>query len=412
MTTFDKQLPNVWRWVKLYSLIANAQSGFACGQRDSEGVIQLRMNNVDTRGNFVWDDYIRVPAEKDTVEQYQLLEEDVLFNNTNSVELVGKSALFKGFSETVVYSNHFTRLRTKREILLPAFLSAWLNQQWQQGVFANICNRWIGQSAVKPTKLLSLDFPLPPLSEQKRIVKILNEQMDAVEKAKKEAEAQLETANKLPAAYLREIFESEEAKKWRLVKLREICTKISNGTTIEQNSEQQGLPVTRIETISSGVIDIKRVGWIDIEQDAINGMRLINGDILFSHINSVERLGNCAIYSGNPRVLIHGMNLLRFQIDNTFADSQYVLYYLRSNKPKIFYENKAQRAIGQASLNVRVLSTLEIPLPPIPEQKIIADRLTKKLSATENAVNKCEKQLEAVNSVPSALLRKAFKGEL
>ena len=51
-------LPESWQWVKLSGLITNAQSGFACGLRDPEGVIQLRMNNVDTRGNFIWDDYI------------------------------------------------------------------------------------------------------------------------------------------------------------------------------------------------------------------------------------------------------------------------------------------------------------------------------------------------------------------
>ena len=38
-----------WRWVRLRALIREAQSGFACGQRDPEGVVQLRMNNVDTR---------------------------------------------------------------------------------------------------------------------------------------------------------------------------------------------------------------------------------------------------------------------------------------------------------------------------------------------------------------------------
>jgi type I restriction enzyme S subunit len=412
MTTTEKQLPNGWKWVKLSDLIANAQSGFACGQRDPADVIQLRMNNVDTRGNFIWDDYIRVPAEKETIKQYKLDVDDVLFNNTNSVELVGKSALFTGFSEPVVYSNHFTRLRPKSEALLPAFLSAWLNQQWRQGVFANICNRWIGQSAVKPTKLLSLDFPLPPLSEQKRIAKILNEQMAAIEKARKEAEEQIKTANKLTDAYLREVYKLGEAKKWKWAKLGEICKKISNGTTAEQNSERHGLPVTRIETISAGVIDITRVGWINIEQDAINDMLLKKGDIIFSHINSVERLGNCAIYLDNPPILIHGMNLLRFQIDNTIADSRYMLYCLRSDKAKQFYENKAQRAIGQASLNIRVLSTLEVPLPPISEQKIIVDRLTEQLDTTETIINKCKEQLETVNVMPSALLLKVFSGEM
>jgi len=205
----NKELPDGWRWVKLNKLIKEARSGFACGSRDIEGVIQLRMNNVDTRGNFNWKEFIRVPADKDIIEQYQLIENDVLFNNTNSTELVGKSALFLGHQEPVVYSNHFTRLRTFHDILLPELLSAWLNLQWYSGLFADICNRWIGQSAVKADKLLTFDFPLPPLPEQQRIASILQEQLAAVEKARKAAEEQLEAIKALPAACLRRAFDGE-----------------------------------------------------------------------------------------------------------------------------------------------------------------------------------------------------------
>jgi len=208
-TKTDIALPKGWRWVKLGEVMENAVSGFACGERHPDGVIQLRMNNIDTRGNFVWTDFLRVPASAQMVNAYALQIGDVLFNNTNSTELVGKSAIFRGHSETVVFSNHFTRLRPKRDALFPEFLADWLIHQWQLGLFANICNRWIGQSAVKPAKLLSLDLPLPPLSEQKRIAAVLNEQMAAVERARMAAVEELETINRLPAALLRRAFAGE-----------------------------------------------------------------------------------------------------------------------------------------------------------------------------------------------------------
>ena len=205
----ERPLPDGWRWVRLVELIAEAQAGFASGERDSDGVIQLRMNNVDTRGNLVWDEVLRVPVDAATLDKYRLISGDVMFNNTNSTELVGKSALFEGYDEPVVFSNHFTRIRPKPSVLLPEFLAAWLNQQWLMGVFANICNRWIGQSAVKSDKLLQLAIPLPPLAEQKRIAAVLREQMAAVEKARAAAEAELEAINALPAALLRRAFAGE-----------------------------------------------------------------------------------------------------------------------------------------------------------------------------------------------------------
>ena len=204
-----RALPAGWRWVRLEELVIEALAGFASGLRDPKGVIQLRMNNVTTRGTLVWDTFIRVPADPDTVSRYRLLEGDVVFNNTNSAELVGKSALFPGHPEPVVYSNHFTRLRTDRSRLEPPFLALWLVTQWQARTFETICNRWIGQSAVKADKLLALELPLPPLPEQQRIAAILNERLGTVERARSAAQAQLALIGALPASLLRRAFNGE-----------------------------------------------------------------------------------------------------------------------------------------------------------------------------------------------------------
>ena len=209
--TYDtiKPLPDGWRLVRLGELIREAKTGFACGLRDPEGIAQLRMNNLDTRGNFVWDDILRVPRAGNDIEQFLMVPGDVLFNNTNSTELVGKSALFEGYVEPIVYSNHFTRLRTVTEALLPDFLASWVNHQWQQGIFAAMCNKWIGQSAVNADKLLKINFPLPPLVEQQRIGTLLREQMAVVEKLRAAATEELQAIDALPAALLRRAFNGE-----------------------------------------------------------------------------------------------------------------------------------------------------------------------------------------------------------
>src|SRR5438128_11258888 len=94
---------------KLGELVEEAASGFACGQRANDGAIQLRMNNVTRRGELDWSSFIRVPVEKAMLDDYSLRDGDVVFNNTNSTEMVGKTALFNNLKEPVVFSNHFTR---------------------------------------------------------------------------------------------------------------------------------------------------------------------------------------------------------------------------------------------------------------------------------------------------------------
>ncbi len=167
---FPYLIPKNWIWIKFNEIVIDVQSGFACGERDSRGIVQLRMNNINPRGDFIWDKILRVPFDEVLKQKYELKSGDVVFNNTNSLELVGKSGLFKGFTEPIVYSNHFTRLRFDESSIDPAYVTIWLHYQWNSKIFEKICNKWIGQAAVNGTKLLTFLFPLPPTAEQHRIV--------------------------------------------------------------------------------------------------------------------------------------------------------------------------------------------------------------------------------------------------
>jgi len=159
--------------LQLGKVIRSAQSGFASGERLDDGVVQLRMNNVTTDGGLDWSDFIRVPTSQRELQKYVLKPGDVLFNSTNSPKLVGKTALFVGYKEPVVFSNHFVRLRADLDQLDPSFLSYWFTVQWQQRIFENLCTQWVNQAAVRKEDLLSLEIPLPPLDEQRRIAAIL-----------------------------------------------------------------------------------------------------------------------------------------------------------------------------------------------------------------------------------------------
>ena len=180
------------------------------------------------------------------MSKYWVEPGDVLFNNTNSVELVGKSTIFSGFTEPIVFSNHFSRLRTDPGALEADFLAKWLVLSWQQGLFASICNRWVGQAAVDRQKLLELTIPLPPLPEQKRIVAILNEQLAAVERAKKAAEERLEAARALQEAFVLRFLQDAIADQWPKRALLELCeSKGQYGTSQKSNLHGLGVPVSR-----------------------------------------------------------------------------------------------------------------------------------------------------------------------
>jgi type I restriction enzyme S subunit len=167
------------------------------------------MNNISSRGELDLSSVLRVPATPEQVEKYRLAPGDIIFNNTNSAELVGKTTLFTEEKGTFLYSNHLTRLRCVPEMLDSVYLASWLQLQWCRRVFEMICNRWIGQAAVQREKLLNLEIPLSPFSEQLRIAAKIQELIQEVDRARTACEKQLEAINALPQAILIKAFRGE-----------------------------------------------------------------------------------------------------------------------------------------------------------------------------------------------------------
>jgi type I restriction enzyme S subunit len=159
---------------------------------------------------------------------------------------------------------------------------------------------------------------------------------------------------------------------WQIENLQILLTQLKNGLTLKQNKENNGYPITRIETISQGIIDPERVGYApDINTKDSEEYRLLKGDLLFSHINSVEHIGKAALYEGAPETLLHGMNLLLLRPDKEKINSEYLLYALRYLKAKKLFSSIAKKAVNQASINQTELGKVRIPVPSLPEQRAI-----------------------------------------
>lgn len=170
---------------------------------------------------------------------------------------------------------------------------------------------------------------------------------------------------------------THESDSSNLVELGSVLSLVRNGLSIKQSKADGGLPITRIETISNGSIDPERVGFAGVNPGEKDQWLMAENDILFSHINSEEHLGKCAIYDGRPRHLIHGMNLLNLRADDARIRPRYLLHALRSNVIRRQIPRVANRSVNQASVSIASLKSLRIPLPPLSEQKRIADILDK-----------------------------------
>ena len=412
--TEKRALPPGWRWVRLGEVIKDAQAGFAVGERDPKGVIQLRMNNVDTRGRLDWSEFIRVPATQEEISKYRLLPGDVVFNNTNSTDLVGKSAHLLGHDELVVYSNHFTRLRTVVERLDSGYLAAWLLHQWQARLFARLCNRWIGQSAFKADQLLALEIPLPPLPEQKHIAAILNEQMAAVERARAAAEARLKAAKALPSAYLRATFDSPEAKAWPKKRLGELSLiGPDNGVFKHRSDFGHGVPIVNVSDLfPSLMVNLDRMERVQVSEDEVRRYGIAPGDLFFCR-SSLKRegVGWCAYVGEVSSPAVFECHVMRIRLKQALACPAFVAHYWMH--PAVRREVIGiSRTATMTTMNQDDLARVTIPLAPLGEQKRIAVILNEQMATAGRIRKGIEHELEGINSLPATLLRRAFEGGL
>lgn len=163
---------------------------------------------------------------------------------------------------------------------------------------------------------------------------------------------------------------------WTNVTVGDAFDFVRNGKNVKQSKELDGLPITRIETIADRTINPARVGYAGLSEAGNEQWLLRRGDILFSHINSVDHIGKCAVYEGAPEKLIHGMNLLALR-PGKLLHPKFAYYAISNDTFRARLLPFVNKAVNQASVSTTNLKTLEIPLPPLEEQKRIAAILDK-----------------------------------
>ena len=161
-----------WPITALSDITTEIKPGFACGKGKvgTVGVPHIRPMNITAKGRLTWEGLKRINKEDYAGRKnYSLLPGDILFNNTNSKELVGKTCFIEERVEGG-FSNHITRIRVAENRCDAEFLARVLHAAWQRGEFFERANRWVGQAGINTRSLSEFQIPLPPLGVQREIV--------------------------------------------------------------------------------------------------------------------------------------------------------------------------------------------------------------------------------------------------
>lgn len=212
-STHDTQspypLPQHWEWKSLGEIASVIQSGFAINKSNeiADGYIHLRTHNIATDGNLNFETLVKVKKELIKEQQSFIEEGDILFNNTNSTELVGKTALVTQ-NYNYAFSNHITKIKLFNQYS-PKLVVFYFVLLLKNKYFERICHKWIGQSGINTDKLKQIQIPLPPLKEQEQIAKHLDSVFEKTKALKELYTKELKDYEELKQSLLNKAFKGE-----------------------------------------------------------------------------------------------------------------------------------------------------------------------------------------------------------
>ncbi|NTW88551.1 MAG: restriction endonuclease subunit S [Desulfobulbaceae bacterium] len=161
-------VPESWEVKPLEDYLTEAQYGISAKGSETGRYAVLRMTNQQ-QGKISGTNLQYIDMTPEQFEKFRVKRQDILFNRTNSLELVGRTAIFD-LEGDFVFASYLIRLRSDAFRLRPFFLNHYFNCEETQIRLKSIATRAVSQSNISATRLRGFVVPLPPLEEQDEIV--------------------------------------------------------------------------------------------------------------------------------------------------------------------------------------------------------------------------------------------------
>lgn len=198
-------VPETWIWARIGEALLFTQYGTSQKSNPSEkGVPVLTMGNIQD-GSVIWSNEKRIPASSKDLPSLYLRKFDLLYNRTNSAELVGKTGIYLGEDGVRTFASYLIRLRPSLISSNPRFLNIALNTpEFRETQIVPLIKKQTGQANVNGTALKNMLVPLPPLAEQHRIVAKVDALMALCDRLEASLTASAATRRRLLDALLAE----------------------------------------------------------------------------------------------------------------------------------------------------------------------------------------------------------------
>ena len=468
-----RDLPPSWTTAPLQQIALQVISGKSSGRHTSEppGLIHLRPMNVSRDGLLDLSD-LRFIQESYPNEFPRLSSGDILFNNTNSAALVGKTALMNVEHE-YSFSNHMTAIRLPKT-LSAQFFALQLHYFWMTGFYRTVMTQHINQASVGKRALLQqVTLAIPPTKEQHRIARKLESLFKRISQSIELLQNALENIDTLTSSFIRlsvtDRYRHFQPHNEPSPDLKRITASLSQPRSTLQQVEQLDLlspdflprpaehpshenegnqppfplpqgwswslvndvgevrlgrqrspkhhtgpnmrPYLRVANVFENRIDLSDIKKMNFSPEEFDVFQLRYGDILLNEGQSLELVGRPTMYRGEIDNVCFQNTLIRFRASED-VDPEFALlvfrHYFRSGQ----FQRIARWSTNIAHLGLKRFSSIPFPLPPLAEQRSIAHEANIRLLSLAKQHELVSSLIDRANSLRQSLLAEAFAGRL
>ncbi|WP_447017471.1 restriction endonuclease subunit S [Shewanella algae] len=291
-------------------------------------------------------------------------------------------------------------------VLDKKYLYYFLVSEKFQGFLKSVGTR-AAQAGFNKDDFANLQIPLPPLETQKQIAAVL-EKADQLRQDCKLLEQEL---NSLAQSVFIDMFGDPvtNPKGWELSNLLNHGS-FKNGLNFSKDDSGVSLKYLGVGDFKSlsSIRELNNLGFVDVNSLPADDYLLKNGDLVFVRSNGNKALvGRCiSIYPDDEPVTFSGF-CIRYRVESDSMEPEWLNYMLRTASMKQAMLEGGQGANIQ-NINQKILSSLEIPLPPIDKQRLFC----KAIESYRESLFQLNEYSQELNDLFDSLVQKAFKGEL
>ena len=390
------EVPENWCWVKL-SYIADIRTG----RKDA--------NYGNEDGEYY---FFTCASEPIRCDDYSYDCKAILLAGNGDI---GNRSIYEGKFEA--YQR--TYIVETKENIITEYLYYYFKYRW-----VDYNNDKMFGTAIPYIRLGNLnefEIPVPPLSEQQRIVEQIESLFAKLDEAKEKAQEVIDGVETNIEAVLYNAFSGKLTQYWRKENsvdynwenstLSKIVSGLKYGSSEKSDYNNNGTPVLRIPNIGEGVIDFSDLKYMQGELGN-SYHEVFENDILIIRSNgSRDLVGKCAIVPALERRYAYASFLIRIKASDKVLP-KYLVRYINSSMARGQLFAKAKSSSGIHNINSKELGSIRIDVPTIEEQteilKIIEPLIKKELDVKDITSN----MIENIAELKKSILAKAFRGEL